>query len=1412
MSDARPQIIPQFEYAGTSLNWAQIEQLIAELFQDESEVARVVVTNLPGSSIGLSSISLLLALPFTSDNAQYNPVAVRIGAHSAIAHERENYRRYIDSSIGIERVQLRYASQETSSLAAIGYSYLSQTDQPIRTLRDYLWHTTNQQPAIQAIRTLFAETLARDGGLQNGWHHDARCYPDQRPGWFYNRMLPPALTIEDVTIGSGSRDSVQIATALADADQPGSGLSGQRIALATGSIFSDLRVVAEDRSNDGQQLRLRLHLLEGPTSEGGIYRPFEPLAGRLELRIPPALLPRVKDALATRTPLNGRIVDTRHAALSRHIEQHGLRPSGDLPGLEPAHAGRTIRDPLGAYGELLGAMLPLHTSIIHGDLNLGNILIRVYGPGSERSPSAWLIDFDQTGPGGHTVFDLVKLETEYKLHLLPHRLHSQADFLRLEAALHAALINPSWVERLLGDDQNLIQAYEFIAALRQIALCPPKGARPQPIEYYLGLIGYGLAAIKFVNLYPQQRERWLLPTARVEPLAVAAYLSAAFATTVIDEVRNTGVVAESYQPPILKRQRRPPPALFSGQNLVAETAYQRLRRSEPLVVIYGPAGSGRESVADHIGYQLERAGYSLIAPKPLRPISPHQSAFIDIGDHILGDLMSVYEVHNLPERLSSTPVHDSPGYRHGQIRSFCQRLAGALASDGRRFAFILPLRSGDPEMVDLASELARTLSNTPLVCIASAPLSDLPAQWQLAIPPLTHTDLRAYAQHRQIDLSDARIEMLLHNSGGLPLLIERLLDQPEEDWQQRSESLAPAIARGVQQILEGFDQRLLLLAGIDDLLATSGYVDRDSDLEGIARLLNIPNCWSSSLELHAALGAYRAEVGEGLRELLHEVALERFLHSPEYRTACVAAASYYASFRTPQPYLAARYAANAENWHQAEAHLHPFISQPALVHSVSRRDQLYNLACDLLASRQVEDSISLLLLAGDCATFLGNYDSALEAYYRVSADVLPGDPRELRALAQIMAVYQARGERDEADAAALLLRQAAPPDHPLAVLAIAHRGIALVQRGNPHAAEEPLQQAIDLLAPRAGELEWGELYARLSDWRARALIMRGDYDQAIMLLRLARNTASQVLRDPALGAMLDNDLGIAYSRRSRPGDRKIAQSCFERSFNTREQLGDKIGMLRAGQNLAIEQFELARSATEWSVTESLYKRVLHLAHQTQDFDAAQVYSNYLDLLIRRGDTSAIDQVIAHLKARPDAGGFARARGEINVAIAWFWRGQPAACAQELSALADDLADDADRIQQAEWATLWLKLSLRYGLPCDTALITSISAQATDINEGPFDSAFLQQLRGLLAAVSGDHATAQVELNTARRLFAEIGFAYNAASTALWQAEAALASGQPTTRLAEQAIVMLAPFGETPALIRARTLAVSDGGM
>ncbi|MCB0196096.1 MAG: protein kinase, partial [Anaerolineae bacterium] len=157
----------------------------------------------------------------------------------------------------------------------------------------------------------------------------------------------------------------------------------------------------------------------------------------------------------------------------------------DRPTLLPS----ILPNPLRLYPALLGETRPVHRSLIHGDLNLENILVNV------ETGQLSLIDF-ATARRGHTLHDLLRLETEVVTKLLP--------FALVEAGLPAESIYllyrmapPHTASVKLP--APLIKPLILLTTIRQTAqtyLFNPDDWT----EYYQGLYLYLLGAVRFKNL------------------------------------------------------------------------------------------------------------------------------------------------------------------------------------------------------------------------------------------------------------------------------------------------------------------------------------------------------------------------------------------------------------------------------------------------------------------------------------------------------------------------------------------------------------------------------------------------------------------------------------------------------------------------------------------------------------------------------------------------------------------------------------------------------------------------------------------------------------------------------------------------------------------------------------------------
>jgi hypothetical protein len=148
-----------------------------------------------------------------------------------------------------------------------------------------------------------------------------------------------------------------------------------------------------------------------------------------------------------------KVIETRASMLSKLTED---MDRFDLP------------DPLSDLSRHLSTTIQGTRSIIHGDLNLENILV---GPGN----LVWLIDFAETREG-HTLFDFARLYSELVAHVIAPRSVTPDDFLRD-----------------MRSGIPLLQAVEEIAEKLLFN-------NYQPREFYLACYFACLGALKFTNL------------------------------------------------------------------------------------------------------------------------------------------------------------------------------------------------------------------------------------------------------------------------------------------------------------------------------------------------------------------------------------------------------------------------------------------------------------------------------------------------------------------------------------------------------------------------------------------------------------------------------------------------------------------------------------------------------------------------------------------------------------------------------------------------------------------------------------------------------------------------------------------------------------------------------------------------
>ncbi len=377
---------------------------------------------------GYSGARTLLILPVRSDGGSDAHTIVKLGQRQAIQREYASYERFVKDSLPPVTARIQHAPicLRGGEQAAVRYTFIGKPGSPPTSLRQALLE--NPDPAL--LRQLF-ETFAPNWWLQ------------RRPYTFhlgqeYDRLLPAHYALEPAPADGKALDGRQPPDALA---------------LHPGDPV---------RLHGFERFQVR-----GDGASTSIAGPIPSAGGQPPLRLRAS-------GLGWKNGSTGRITASRLDLL------RGWSAGFDRLGLP---------DPLLSLPVLLHETVAGTRSIIHGDLNLENVLV---GPGG----MLWLIDFAETREG-HPLFDFAHLEAEIIAHVLAPRGLSPQAYLDL------------W--RSGGDPLQ-----QTLHELARACLFNPA----VPREYDLALTIACLGALKHPNLSTAARQLLYLTAAcLVEPLA-----------------------------------------------------------------------------------------------------------------------------------------------------------------------------------------------------------------------------------------------------------------------------------------------------------------------------------------------------------------------------------------------------------------------------------------------------------------------------------------------------------------------------------------------------------------------------------------------------------------------------------------------------------------------------------------------------------------------------------------------------------------------------------------------------------------------------------------------------------------------------------------------------------------------------
>ncbi|MBN1993264.1 MAG: AAA-like domain-containing protein [Anaerolineae bacterium] len=422
---------------------------------------------------GLGGCRVFRVRPVETRDKVHLPLAVKIGPISLIHQEWQAYQTWVKDTLPeIARLESPPTFPSGSLWGGLRYTLVGSGTFAVESLHDYYFQA-NSGDLTWVLKNRLFKIMG-----DNWWrfHRAARLRLQAE----YDALLPVNLLIRP-TDSSPADDSISI--------EPGH-LPSSHI-IDKGHVHLRGFVVTEI-DDDHNQVTLNV--------------PPRPTTGQLS----DSYRLRLMDVPDIDRYQVGQVVDSLHGIIeaSRHnllIEQtrHVMGQTFDLSAEQlTLSTGQTtlpsvsLPNPLLAYPKILNTFLTVHTSTIHGDLNLENVLVDP----DTRQPS--LIDF-ATVCQGHVLHDLLHLETAIVTKLIPPTLAETGlepeTIYVLYQQLHNATFHPDRFASLKPLHPSLEKPLAMLGAIREMA-CECLFSTADWTEYYFGLSLYLLGALKFEDL------------------------------------------------------------------------------------------------------------------------------------------------------------------------------------------------------------------------------------------------------------------------------------------------------------------------------------------------------------------------------------------------------------------------------------------------------------------------------------------------------------------------------------------------------------------------------------------------------------------------------------------------------------------------------------------------------------------------------------------------------------------------------------------------------------------------------------------------------------------------------------------------------------------------------------------------
>jgi hypothetical protein len=403
---------------------------------------------------GYSGARTFLVLPIRPDGRSDAYTIAKIGDLTSIQREHHNYETFVKDTLPpiTARIQSPPVSLPSHNRGGVGgdewaalqYTFIGEAGSTPKSLRQALLDTPDP-----ALLTGLFKTFGPNWWMQRVPYTFRLCQE-------YDRALPPHYVLEPMM----SRD-----TRLQRTEQVLDGrASPGEVHLSIGDRVTLRHFPTFERHADGQSISVK----------------GEAVPGQAHLRI---------KWLGTEPGKNlvGRVVATRDELLKSYVS------SFDLFGWP---------DPLGKLPHLLEESLVGTRSIIHGDLNLENVLV---GPGA----FVWLIDFATTREG-HPLFDFAHLEAEIIAHVIAPQVtvgEYQA-FLQSQVPGHERNVEGRLTE-ITATHQALFDLRTTLYDIALKCLANPSKSREYHLARYMSCLG----GLKYRNLTPHQKHLLFLTAA-----------------------------------------------------------------------------------------------------------------------------------------------------------------------------------------------------------------------------------------------------------------------------------------------------------------------------------------------------------------------------------------------------------------------------------------------------------------------------------------------------------------------------------------------------------------------------------------------------------------------------------------------------------------------------------------------------------------------------------------------------------------------------------------------------------------------------------------------------------------------------------------------------------------------------------